>query len=75
MNISMESNNEDKGLDPTLDLNEYQEMNYKPKVKLGFLISISLVSAIGGFLFGYDTSVIAGASLFIENEFPGITDT
>lgn len=33
------------------------------------LATISLVTAIGGFLFGYDTGVISGAILYIKEEF------
>ncbi|MCH9614875.1 MAG: putative metabolite transport protein CsbC [Chlamydiia bacterium] len=33
------------------------------------LILISVVAAIGGFLFGYDTGVISGAILFIKQEY------
>ena len=33
-----------------------------------------MISCIGGFLFGYDTSVIAGAQLYFEDDLPGITD-
>lgn len=39
-----------------------------------FLFSISMISAVGGFLFGYDTSVIAGANLYIDKDFPEITN-
>lgn len=35
----------------------------------GFSLFISLVAAIGGILFGYNTSVIAGALVFIAKEF------
>lgn len=35
---------------------------------------MSCVSAIGGFLFGYDTSVIAGANLYLYLDFPGISN-
>ncbi|MBI3211320.1 MAG: MFS transporter, partial [Simkania negevensis] len=35
-----------------------------------FLVLISAVTAIGGFLFGYDTGVISGAILFIKKAYP-----
>ncbi len=34
-----------------------------------YLIGISFVSTIGGFLFGYDTAIIAGCNTFLENHF------
>ncbi len=34
-----------------------------------YLIGISLVSTIGGFLFGYDTAVISGSNSFLEKQF------
>jgi sugar porter (SP) family MFS transporter len=38
-------------------------------VRTGYLYRISLVAAMGGFLFGYDLDVIIGALLFVRNAF------
>jgi len=39
------------------------------KVNFGYLLTISLVTAIGGLLFGYDISVISGTIPFIQKVF------
>lgn len=37
--------------------------------KSNFLLGISFVSTIGGFLFGYDTAIISGCNTFLEQHF------
>jgi sugar porter (SP) family MFS transporter len=39
-----------------------------PPVAHGYLFLITFVAAIGGFLFGYDLSIISGAILFLKDE-------
>ncbi len=41
-------------------------------VRKSYLIFVSVIAAVGGFIFGYDLSIIAGASLFLKAEF-GLT--
>jgi SP family sugar porter-like MFS transporter len=40
-----------------------------PRYRLGYLLAISLVAALGGLLFGYDWVVISGAKMFYEKDF------
>ncbi len=41
----------------------------KSRFNLGYLLSISLVAAFGGLLFGYDTAVVSGAIGFLSKQF------
>ena len=44
-------------------------MNRTGQESLGFVLFASAVTAIGGFLFGYDTAVINGANTFLQQHF------
>lgn len=47
-----------------------------PRVyNLFFMIKMTIMAAIGGFLFGYDTGVIGGADLYFYIDFPEITSS
>jgi len=39
------------------------------KIQTGFIIKVSVVAALGGLLFGYDTAVIAGAIGYLQTKF------
>ena len=38
-------------------------------INWGYLIFLSIVAAIGGFLFGYDTAVISGTIMQVAEDF------
>lgn len=44
-------------------------MNTTSKVSYSFVTLVSIVAAVGGLLFGYDTSVISGAIGFMQTKF------
>ncbi|MEG2819854.1 MAG: MFS transporter, partial [Muribaculaceae bacterium] len=41
----------------------------KSTINLGYVIFLSVVAAIGGFLFGYDTAVISGTISSVKVQF------
>ena len=41
----------------------------KSTINLGYLVFLSVVAALGGFLFGYDTAVISGTIAQVTNQF------
>lgn len=43
--------------------------NFQPQKSYLYVYIISLVAAVGGFLFGYDISIISGAVIFMKQEF------
>ena len=40
----------------------------KSTINFGYLIFLSVVAALGGFLFGYDTAVISGYKWIIQGD-------
>ena len=39
----------------------------------GFLLTVSAVAALGGFLFGFDTGVVSGALLYVRDDFGSLS--
>ena len=76
-NSKMEKNILKKNSGSSSDSNDHQEPNQYEidnlKVNKLYLWILVFFAAIGGFLFGYDTSVIAGANLYVDNDFKSIT--
>lgn len=46
-----------------------EEINTGEKFNTGYIIGISFISALGGYLFGFDFAVISGALPFLQNQF------
>ena len=49
--------------------------NKETQYNVCFMVQLVTIAALGGFLFGYDTGVIAGAQLYFQNDWPDITDS
>ena len=62
-------------VDLSITENNINSKNRKCASFSPFVLLLSVVAGIGGFLFGYDTGVISGALLFIEQDFNIDTDT
>lgn len=45
----------------------------KRPYNLIFIVKMTFMAALGGFLFGYDTGVIGGVNLYLHEDFPLIT--
>ena len=52
--------------DPNLEGKSGKEEKKKRTFYVFMVVKLVISSAIGGFLFGYDTGIIGGAQLFIE---------
>lgn len=39
------------------------------KIRIGYLVLIAFIAALGGFLFGFDTAVISGTITFVKAKF------
>lgn len=46
-----------------------EEVNTDEKFNTGYIIGISFISALGGYLFGFDFAVISGALPFLQDQF------
>lgn len=58
--------------DPMEDKDEYHDdrgEHRQPDRFSWFVLKLTVTSALGGFLFGYDTGVVSGAMLLIKDEF------
>uniref|UniRef100_A0A0L8HGE7 Major facilitator superfamily (MFS) profile domain-containing protein n=1 Tax=Octopus bimaculoides TaxID=37653 RepID=A0A0L8HGE7_OCTBM len=62
----------DPPVDPSSDVTNEHRLNDRDTPKKNskkFVLVLTLFSAIGGFLFGYDTGVVSGALLLLKREF------
>ena len=55
------------------ELSENEEENDERKFNLGFMTWLVSVTVVGGFLFGYDFSIIGVAQMYFYADWPEIT--
>ena len=65
---------EDTELSRIIGTKEDQAVISERTYNICFMAQLVSIAALGGFLFGYDTGVIAGAQLYFVDEWPDITD-
>ena len=51
------------------------EDNSERTYNLCYIVQLSLIGSIGGFLLGYDTGIIAGAQVYFDSDWPEIQDS
>ncbi|MFD0048365.1 sugar porter family MFS transporter [Actinomycetes bacterium NPDC127524] len=52
-----------------IEVNAIEKSSKKGSINIKFIILVSVVAAVGGLMFGYDTAVISGAEGFIQQRF------
>ena len=71
INEEIKSDNDESFIDNDQDI---AYMQNELGVNKCYLAILCFFSTIGGILFGYNTSVIAGSNLYIEEDFEDVTD-
>ena len=57
------------------DIGNVSGSTSETKYNVCFMVQLVTIAALGGFLFGYDTGVIAGTQLYFKDDWPDITDS
>ena len=50
-------------------INEHEQKKLSGQKKKSYIFLVTFVAAVGGFLFGYDLSLMAGANLYLRDYF------
>ena len=69
-------NKSNDGVSTVSDISQIENKKAaETKYNACFMSQLVSIAALGGFLFGYDTGVIAGAQLYFSDDWPDITDS